>query len=81
MPKVRRKRLPDSLFDHLALRMRERQISVEQLGVLTQWLDADPEVPEGRWFKRFGDFTLCGEGELAKTFLVRGQLPDGEEVD
>jgi hypothetical protein len=34
-------------------RVKSRQISVDQLGLLADWLAAEPEVPEGRWFKRF----------------------------
>ena len=42
--------------------------------------DAEPEVPEGQWFKRFPEMIVCGEGELVKTILRSGQLPEGEEV-
>jgi hypothetical protein len=45
-----------------------------------RWLDGNPEVPHGRWFKRFTGLTVCGEGELIKTFLRLGQVPQGEEV-
>ena len=65
---------------HLVKRIRERQISTSQLGLLARWLDSDPEVPEGRWFKRFPEMTVCGEGELVKTFLSAGQSPTGTEV-
>jgi len=61
-------------------RIRERQISTSQLGLLARWLDSDAEVPEGRWFKRFPEMTVCGEGELVKTFLSAGQSPTGTEV-
>jgi hypothetical protein len=44
------------------------------------WMDTEPEVPSGRWFKRFPELIVCGEGELIKTFLVAGQTPTGEEV-
>jgi hypothetical protein len=37
-------------------------------------------VPEGKWFRRFAGFTLCGEGEFIKTFLLPGQAPDGQEI-
>ena len=56
-------------------------INYTHLQLLYHWLATDPEVPAGRWFKRFASFTLCGEGELVKTFLLPGQAPDGEEVD
>ncbi len=80
MPRIRRKRIPGALMAHLLKRIRERQISTSQLGLLARWLDSDPEVPEGRWFKRFPEMTVCGEGELVKTFLSAGQSPTGTEV-
>ena len=80
MPKVRRAKLPSALLVHLLTRMRQRQISHEQIISLARWLDTEPEVPEGKWFRRFAGFTVCGEGELIKTFLLPGQAPDGDEV-
>ena len=80
MPKVRRENVPRAVLDHLRTRMREREISAEQLGLLAQWLNAEPEVPAGPWFKRFPGMIACGEGELVKTFLRPGQAPAGEEV-
>ena len=44
------------------------------------WLDRNPEVPVGKWFKGFPHFFVCGEGELIKTFLPKGRLPQGIEV-
>lgn len=80
MPKIRRRGVPRGVLDHLRVRFREREISVEQLDLFARWLDAEPEVPTGRWFKRFPSLIVCGEGELVKTFLRPGQVPDGEEV-
>jgi hypothetical protein len=80
MPKILRARLPDALFQHLLTRARERQISRSQIVTFAAWLDTNPEVPEGEWFKRFRGMTACGEGELVKTFLLPGQAPHGEEV-
>jgi len=80
MPKVRRAKLPPALLVHLLTRMRERQISYEQIVALAGWLDTEPDVPEGKWFRRFSGFTVCGEGELIKTFLLPGQVPDGMET-
>ena len=80
MPKIRREKLPDRLLIHLLTRVRERSISHEQLVALARWIDTEPEVPTGRWFKRFGGFIVCGEGELVKTFLISGQVPDGREI-
>jgi hypothetical protein len=50
------------------------------LALLADWLRTDPEVPAGRWFKRFPEMTVCGEGEWIKTFLEAGQVPTGEEL-
>src|SRR5437660_1097348 len=78
MPKIRRQNLPPVLLNHLLARIKDRQISADQLGQLADWLDSEPEVPEGRWFKRFSGMTVCGEGELVKTFLIAGQAPNGK---
>jgi hypothetical protein len=80
MPKVRRQKLPEALLRHLLARVRQREISHEQIVLFAQWLDANPEVPEGKWFKQFSGMTVCGEGELIKTFLQPGQLPAGQEL-
>jgi hypothetical protein len=80
MPKISRQDLPPALLDHLLDRVRSREISPEQLGACAQWLDTQPEVPVGRWFKRFSDMIVCGEGDLVKTFLRIGQAASGEEV-
>ncbi|MBI3853967.1 MAG: hypothetical protein HY298_27385 [Verrucomicrobia bacterium] len=80
MPKVRRVKLPQALLTHLLTRMRQRNISHEQIISLARWLDSEPDVPEGKWFRRFPDFVVCGEGEFIKTFLLAGQAPDGREV-
>lgn len=80
MPEIRRAKLPPALLAHLLERIRQRQVSADQLGLLAAWLDARPVVPAGPWFKRFPGMTLCGEGELVKTFLLSGQLPYGQEI-
>ena len=81
MPKVRRQNLPEALLRHLLERMRQREISEDQIVLLAQWLDANPEVPGGQGFKKFSGLTVCGEGELVKTFLIPGQLATGEEIN
>jgi hypothetical protein len=68
------------LLNHLLDRITEREISPNQLNQFADWLVTDPDVPEGRWFKRFSEMIVCGEGELVKTFLRPGQVPAGEEV-
>jgi hypothetical protein len=80
MPEVRRQKLPEALLRHLLVRVREREIPHDQIILLAEWLDTAPEVPPGRWFKKFPGMTICGEGEFIKTFLQPGQLPDGEET-
>ena len=81
MPKIRRQNLPPTLLNHLLDRIKERQISADQLGALADWLGREPEVPEGKWFKRLSGMIVCGEGELVKTFLTVGQIPSGTEID
>jgi hypothetical protein len=80
MPRIRRQNLPPRLLDHLLNRVDVRNISAAHLGLLSNWLRTDPEVPEGKWFKQFPGMTVCGEGELVKTFLQPGQLPTGQEL-
>ena len=80
MPKIRRRNLPPALLAHLLDRIRDRDIPPAQLGEFAHWLDAEPEVPEGKWFKRFSGMIVCGEGDLVKTFLRLGQAPAGQEI-
>jgi len=80
MPRVRRKDLPPALFQHLLDRIQQRQIDARQLERLARWLDGEPEVPEGPWYKRFSGMTVCGEGDLVKTFLAPGQAAKGTRV-
>ena len=80
MPKIRRAQLALALLHHLNARVRHREISGMQLTLLARWLDTNPEVPAGRWFKRFPRMVVCGEGEFVKTFLRPGQVANGEEV-
>ncbi len=80
MPKIRRK-VPEPLLVHLLTRMRQRNISNDQIILLARWLDAEPEVPEGKWFKQFPGMTVCGEGELVKTLLQPGQIAAGKEIN
>jgi hypothetical protein len=80
MPRIRRQNLPPRLLDHLLDRVDDRNITAAQLGLLANWMRADPEVPIGKWFKKFPGMTVCGEGELNKTFLQPGQAATGEEL-
>lgn len=80
MPKVRRQNLPPALFQHLLDRIQSRKIPATQLELLARWLDTEPDVPEDEWYKRFSGMTVCGEGELIKTFLLPGQSAKGKRV-
>jgi hypothetical protein len=68
------------MFQHLLERIQRRKIPATQLELLATWLDTEPEVPEGDWSKRFSGMTVCGEGELIKTFLLPGQVPKGKRL-
>ncbi len=80
MPRVRRKDLPPALFRHLLERIQQRHVDARQLQLLARWLDTEPEVPEGPWYKRLSGMTVCGEGDLVKTFLTPVQTPKGTAV-
>jgi hypothetical protein len=81
VPRVRRQHLPRDLWRHLLERVKDRSIAVDQLGLLADWLATEPEVPDGRWFKKFPAMIVCGEGEFIKTFLQAGQAATGKELN
>jgi hypothetical protein len=62
-------RIPAAIRNHLIERMRDRNISLDDLNRLRIWLETRPSVPTGSWYKDFGSFKLCGEGEYPKTML------------
>jgi hypothetical protein len=72
--------LPRPIRDHLIERMRDRNISLEDLNRLRTWIESKPEVPEGPWYRDFGSFKLCGEGKFPKTFLLPGQAAAGRKL-
>ena len=80
MPRIVWDGLPAHLRDHLFERLREREIAAEDLYRLKLWRESDPEAPDGLWFKDFGSFKLCGEGQYPKTFLLPGQPAKGEKL-
>jgi hypothetical protein len=81
MPKIETWRnMPPGIRQHLIDRMRDRAISLDDLNLLRLWIDTEPEVPEGDWYKDFGSFKICGHGSLPKTFLLRGQSAQGKTV-
>ena len=68
-------------MDHLVRRFRDGRVSATDFVELKHWLDSNPDVPAGKWYKRFRAFTLAGEGEMPLTFLTPGMATDGEEVN
>jgi hypothetical protein len=80
MPKIQWTGLPEAIRTHLLLRLKERQITEEDLYKLKLWRESEPEAPDGNWYKDFGTFKICGEGKYPKTFLLKGQTAAGEEL-
>jgi len=80
MAKIQRSEIPRPLLEHLLLRVRDRDIDEDAVQSLAAWLDTNPEVPKGNWFKRFSTMTVCGDGALIKTFLTPAQAPFGTEL-
>jgi hypothetical protein len=80
MAKLQRSDIPRPLLEHLLLRVRDRDIDEDAVQSLAAWLDTNPEVPKGNWFKRFSTMTVCGDGALIKTFLTPAQAPFGTEL-
>ena len=63
MPKIQQwAKFPEALRRHLIERMSDRSITLTDLNQLRLWVEANPEVPVGDWYKDFGSFKLCGEG-------------------
>ena len=80
MPKIRWTDLPPSLRQHLFDRVADRQIPAEDLYKLKLWRESEPEAPPGPWYKDFGSFKICGDGDLPKTFLLKGQAAKGKAL-
>ena len=60
--------------------MHDRAIGISDLNELRRWIESNPEVPDGDWYKDFGTFKICGTGPFPKTFLLRGQIGKGEAL-
>jgi hypothetical protein len=81
MPKIARwAELPPNIRQHLIDRMRDRDITTSDLNQLRLWIESQPEVPEGPWYKDFGSFKICGESNFPKTFLLKGQAARGKAL-
>jgi hypothetical protein len=57
--------------------MADRSITIADLNQLRLWVESNPEVPAGEWYKDFGSFKVGGEGPYPKTFLLSGQPARG----
>lgn len=79
MPKIK-KPPPKGVLDRLVKRFREGRISSSDFLELKPWLESDPDVPEGKWFKRFKTGCLAGYGQEPSTFLAPGMAVGGDEV-
>lgn len=81
MPRISRwADLPPNVRQHLVDRMRDRAITISDLNQLRLWIESEPEVLEGGWYKDFGSFKICGEGGFPKTFLLKGQAAKGKAL-
>jgi hypothetical protein len=81
MPKIERwARLPAAVRQHLIERFCDRGIAAKDVEQLQAWLASSPDVPDGRWYRDFGSFKLCGEGKYPKTFLLPGQAATGQKL-
>ena len=80
MPTIQWTDLPAALRDHLFERLREREISADDLYQLKLWRESEPDAPDGPWYKDFGSFKICGHGKYPKTFLLRSQPATGKKL-
>ena len=80
MPQLLLSDFPEERFRHLLQRARQRNISVSDLQQLYYWVASNPTVPVGRWYKRFPNFTICGNDQYLSTFLEIDQIAIGTEV-
>jgi hypothetical protein len=80
MPKIQWTDLTPAVRDHLFERVRERQVSAEDLWNLKVRRESELQAPDGPWFEDFGSFKICGEGKYPKPYLLRGQAAKGQPL-
>jgi hypothetical protein len=80
MPKIQWTNLPPAIRQHLFDCLAERKITAEDLYQLKLWRESEPDAPEGKWYRDFGSFKICGEGKFPKTFLLKGQAARGKSL-
>ena len=81
MPKINWQALPYSTQQHLLKRLHERRITQDDILALRRWVDSEPDLPDGDWYKDFGSFKLAGHGNRPSTFLEKGMAARGTEVE
>jgi len=79
LPKIRSNR-PRPVWKHLLDRVQDREITLDDLSRLQQWVKSEPQAPEGEWYKDLGTFKLCGSGEYPRTVLTKGMAASGKEI-
>jgi hypothetical protein len=72
--------LPEGIMRHLDERIREREMSEDDMRSLALWVLSDPDVPERDWVKRFPRITVVGRGGYVLTFLRPDQAAIGTEI-
>lgn len=76
MPKIERwDKLPENVRQHLIDRMRDRSIQLADLNLLRVWIESQPEVPEGDWYKDFGSFKICGRARIPRRSCSQAKPP------
>ena len=77
MPQVETwSRLPQAIRDHLAERMRDRKISLDDLNRLRLWIDSKPEVPGKAPGLRISDRSSFAEkADIPKPFCWPDKPP------
>lgn len=78
--KVSWRELPQEVRAHLTARLKDRSITADDLYKLQVWIELDPEVPDGPWYRNFGTFKLAGRGPLVLTFLTSDRTAYGDEI-
>lgn len=71
---------PVGIKQHLERRLLDRKITLDDLNKLRVWVDSDPNLPPGHWFRDFGSFKIVGEGPNPLSFLNSDQIAFGEEI-
>jgi hypothetical protein len=61
-------------------RLLDRKITLDDLNKLQIWVESNPELPAGRWFRNFGSFKIVGEGPNPLSFLDSEQFAFGDEI-